>query len=193
VQSTLNISEIFYSIQGEGRFIGTPMTFIRLAGCSLKCSWCDTKYSWEKGKTRFISHIIRDLPKPSSNKVCITGGEPTEQDLRPLVEALRKEGYKIHLETNGTREIERELFDWITLSPKENWLWKNIEIADEIKCVIAKEEDLYKYKDLSKYKMQVYYIPVDNNLEIAKLIVDYIMKEKGVRLGWQLQKTVNFK
>ena len=98
----LKVNEIFYSIQGEGKFTGTPMIFIRLSGCNLKCKFCDTKHQRFKRMTEErILYKVRDL-NHNCRIVCITGGEPFKQDIFFLTEMLKDAGYYIHIETNGT-------------------------------------------------------------------------------------------
>lgn len=113
----LSVNEIFYSIQGEGYWTGTPMIFIRLAGCNLKCSFCDTDFTKKERLTP--KQIIKRLEPVGCTRVVLTGGEPTIQDLYPLVEALKDEDYTIHLETNGIySHLIPGGIDWITFSPK---------------------------------------------------------------------------
>lgn len=116
------VTEIFRSLQGEGHFVGYPMTFVRLAGCSvLDCairSRCD-EAPWKATKTLRADDIVYSCKaKAESGIVCLTGGEPTDHDLLPLVVALRDAGYRVHIETSGVRSIEGVPFDWITVSPK---------------------------------------------------------------------------
>lgn len=114
------VNDIFLSVQGEGFHAGMPMCFIRLAGCNLDCPWCDTdhKPAYALTEHEILDQVSERLEKTSVELVCITGGEPTVQDLGPLVEILR-EYYLVHLETNGTRKLcESETPDWITVSPK---------------------------------------------------------------------------
>ena len=97
------IMEIFDSIQGEGSWLGIPATFIRFAGCNLRCEWCDTKNSWQQGSMMTVEAILDQVYKSS---IIITGGEPTLCELGPLIDALRaREKVKIAIETNGTNPI----------------------------------------------------------------------------------------
>ncbi len=102
------MTEIFPSFQGEGVHTGLPTTFIRLAGCSLECSWCDTGYSRDpdSGRTMSMEEVMDEVRKLSLPLVCVTGGEPLEQkDCLGLLEALLREGYGVDLETNGSLDI----------------------------------------------------------------------------------------
>lgn len=115
----LPVSETFVSIQGEGSRIGSPSTFLRVSGCNLRCSWCDTPYaSWSpEGGRRSIESLVREA-RAGPGDVVITGGEPMIFDqITPLCEALRQAGKHITIETAGTvyREVQCDL---MSLSPK---------------------------------------------------------------------------
>jgi len=141
----LKIIKIFPSIAGEGLRSGEPTIFVRLAGCNLKCAFCDTKYSWQGGheytEEKVIETLRRIQKRFSTDWVCLTGGEPLLQDVEPLVRKLRKEGFKIHIETNGT--VYRSFgVDWLTLSPKPHGYEFAHEFtakANEVKLVVSKE------------------------------------------------------
>lgn len=116
------IVEIFSSIQGEGLLIGTPSNFVRLAGCNLRCTWCDTKYSWVKsdGRPMTLETILKSLDSVPQ-WTTVTGGEPLLQDILPLVVALKEMGFKVAVETNGTvrpKEEVRKIVDVFSVSPK---------------------------------------------------------------------------
>ena len=118
------VADIFYSLQGEGHFVGYPMIFVRLAGCSVqKChirAECD-EAPWkmrERLSTEEIVQRIDYMHRLNGTIVCITGGEPTDHDLVQLVAALRDEGCRVHLETSGARSVTGMPFEWITVSPK---------------------------------------------------------------------------
>lgn len=147
------VNEIFYSIQGEGRWTGTPMVFLRLAGCNLHCPFCDTDFSSsrEMSASGIVSALLDALPVPStpSPAVCITGGEPSLQLDDALVSALHEAGFRIHIETNGTRPLP-EGIDWITLSPKEDFSPSAAVVlsrADELKLVYTGANDPEKWVD----------------------------------------------
>ena len=109
------INEIFYSLQGEGFWSGTPIIFIRFSGCNLRCDFCDTEhYSHTEMSDAEIIDRIKTFP---ARRVCLTGGEPSLQIDRFFIDLLHSHGYIIHIETNGTHAIPDGI-DWITVSPK---------------------------------------------------------------------------
>jgi 7-carboxy-7-deazaguanine synthase len=118
---TLKTIEIFASVQGEGLRQGEPTVFVRLAGCNRRCGFCDTKKAWRGGRETPVEAIVAEVLRlqdglPSA-WVCLTGGEPLAQDLRPLVDGLHDEGFLVQVETNGTFPPGRRA-DWLTVSPK---------------------------------------------------------------------------
>ena len=189
----MKISELFYSIQGEGWWSGTPMLFIRLSGCSEGCIFCDTKYAL--GKEGHIEMEEEDIFKWAQkhqgycNKVCITGGEPTEQDLSELLDKLSCGGFWIQIETNGKHYqncLKRA--DWITVSPKGT-IDKEVGLrATEFKYVIGPNlfipQEAY---NLVKSKWKVCLQPLDNDMEIARKLAE-TCKNYGFRLSIQIHK-----
>ena len=118
---TLKTIEVFASVQGEGLRQGEPTIFVRLAGCNLKCTFCDTKRAWRGGREVPVASIVQEVGRlrrrfPAS-WVCLTGGEPLAQDIGPLVRGLFGEGLKIQVETNGTFPPAANV-NWHTVSPK---------------------------------------------------------------------------
>ena len=118
---TLKIAEAFASFQGEGARQGEPTIFVRLAGCNLACDFCDTKSARRGGRLASVQAILARVERLRkrfpAEWVCLTGGEPMVQDVGPLVAALRKAGFRVQIETNGT--IFRPVaVDRITVSPK---------------------------------------------------------------------------
>ena len=104
----MKINEIFYSIQGEGIYIGLLMVFIRVTGCNLRCLWCDTKYAYTDGSELTIEEIIERLLEYPLKQICLTGGEPMCQEETPeLIKRLITHGYTIYLETNGSIGISK--------------------------------------------------------------------------------------
>jgi 7-carboxy-7-deazaguanine synthase len=150
---SLNICEIFYSLQGESTYSGLPCIFIRLSGCNLRCSWCDTTYAWSNGKEMSIEQILQEIRKYPCSLVEITGGEPLLQKRTiELMKVLHEEKYRILLETNGTQSLQN-VPDYVVkiVDVKcpgsgfgESFLMENLNFllpADEIKFVLASRED----------------------------------------------------
>ncbi|MDT3366133.1 MAG: 7-carboxy-7-deazaguanine synthase QueE [Bacteroidota bacterium] len=143
---TYRINEIFYSLQGEGFWTGTPAVFVRFSGCNLRCPFCDTAHQTFTPMT--AEDIISSFHGLSveSNIVILTGGEPGLQVDEALMEKLHAAGYRVHIETNGTVELP-EGIDWVTLSPKEDVPELKgdgkvvLERADEIKVIYAEGDD----------------------------------------------------
>jgi 7-carboxy-7-deazaguanine synthase len=147
----LQLAEIFYSIQGEGLWTGTPAVFIRLAGCNLACDFCDTDYS-----TKFfasVDEVVRMVREAGGDcpMIVLTGGEPLAQSETPaLIEALRRDGRRVHVESNGT--IFTELPDdvWLCVSPKERVDPRMAARANEAKLIVKErvpEELLAPFAD----------------------------------------------
>jgi len=144
------IVEIFNSVQGEGFHTGTPSIFIRFGGCNLRCSWCDTNFDvWDKMS---IPEIMKTLSQWTTKRVIFTGGEPAVQDLEPLSNELRANGYNMAIETNGTVELKEGVVDWICVSPKD-MLYPEFSIkqreGNELKVVYL-GQDLSLYDNLKK-------------------------------------------
>jgi organic radical activating enzyme len=133
----IGLAEIFYSVQGEGAWTGTPAVFVRLAGCNLACSFCDTDYA-----LRFIAAVpdvvaqVRALGGDCP-MVILTGGEPLAQAATPaLIAALRADGRRVHIETNGTIDVALPADVWLTVSPKERLHPAMAARADEAKLIV---------------------------------------------------------
>jgi len=142
---TLRITEVFASLQGEGLRQGEPSVFVRLAGCNLRCAWCDTKSAWRGGREMTIPEILTVVRLMRETFpaawVCLTGGEPLLQNAAPLIPTLRHEGLKVQVETNGTRVCPPGV-DWLTVSPKPPAYAVRpalITAAREVKLVVSRE------------------------------------------------------
>lgn len=129
------VNEIFYSLQGEGRFTGTPAVFVRFAGCNRRCPFCDTDFSSSKPMTG--EEIVDEVGKYPARHVVFTGGEPTLSLDGALCRALKERGYFLQIETNGSNPVPEEI-DWVTCSPKERpW---GIDRMDELKVVFTGQD-----------------------------------------------------
>lgn len=105
-EPTVRLTEIFYSLQGEAARSGLPTVFIRLTGCPLRCSWCDTEYAFTGGTPRAIADILTEIAKYPTRHICVTGGEPLAQkSCLNLLSDLCDTGYDVCLETSGALDI----------------------------------------------------------------------------------------
>ena len=145
------------TLQGEGAHAGRPCVFLRFAVCNLKCEWCDTDFAPEGAHRRTAEEIVAELRRldvHGSRMVVVTGGEPALQWDQDLANALRGAGFRVHMETNGTRELGAPV-DWLTVSPKPQFHGDDEELvlteADECKLVVddtVTEEQIAHYETL---------------------------------------------
>ena len=212
----LRVNEIFPTIQGEATWTGTPATFIRLQGCPVGCSWCDTKHTWPTGSPTKMVNVVEMLlkvdPAPtwalvSAERIAevvggyhprhfvITGGEPCAQDIRLLTEALQRLG-AVQIETSGTHEINVAPDTWVTLSPKVGMgggmevLPTAIARADEIKMPVANVNDIDNLRALLVHRKpgaSVWLQPVSQGDEATQLCIQACMQNQW-RLSIQTHK-----
>lgn len=211
----MRITEIFTSLQGEGKFMGLLTTFIRTHGCKAGCVWCDSPYSFDGKFTEMsIEEIVTQAKNAGAKHICITGGEPMEQseEVINLMNALLKEGvFSISLETNGFYNVElvpekvHIIMDyklptsgaWTGIGADAANYCSNLKYTDEVKLVIGSYQDFYDalelVEDLSKH------VPHENILFssiydlrdwMAEKIIEYKLP---VKMGIQLHKILNCK
>lgn len=141
----LPLVEEFYTIQGEGYHTGKAAYFIRIGGCDVGCSWCDTKFSWNPSLHPVVpaEQIVENVVARPAAAVVVTGGEPLMANMDYLTGMLKKEGIETFLETSGAYPLSGT-WDWICLSPKRNAppLEELFKKAHELKVIIASKEDL---------------------------------------------------
>ena len=216
----LPLVEKFHSLQGEGFHAGKSAFFIRLAGCKVGCTWCDTKHSWnnEKYPLTSIEQIAKEIKiaRAKGASFCvITGGEPLHHNLDNFCEAIKKEtsgekqnSIKIHIETSGVNTISGD-FDWITLSPKRHSPPKKyfLENCNEIKIIINDKKDLdfaiaIRKEIISKYMQsenkhkshKIYYLqPAWENKDGFSLAIDFVKKNPDWNLSLQTHKYLKIK
>ncbi|MDD3806839.1 MAG: 7-carboxy-7-deazaguanine synthase QueE [Candidatus Marinimicrobia bacterium] len=187
--SSYFINEIFTSIQGEGYWTGLPATFIRFAGCNVNCDFCDTDYSHKETLT--IPQIIKRVTSEEPNTVILTGGEPLLQPLQRLIEELKKNSFKIHLETNGTFPVLPEYFDWVTVSPKTKS--PAVVVCDELRVLLKKGEIPHDYGMYAKHYFISPLNPPKGSLqkidkENLNYCLNYVLHHPTWRLSVQLHK-----
>jgi 7-carboxy-7-deazaguanine synthase len=205
----LKVNEIFYSIQGESTYAGKPCVFIRLAGCNLRCSYCDTKYAYYDGEKLDIHEVINKVALYGCPLVEVTGGEPLLQEETPyLISQLLGKGYKVLIETNGSHDISRvdgrsvRIVDIKCPSSGEkdrNDLTNlnRLRDEDELKFVIGSREDYDYAKDIlslighgSSGKIAVHFSPSFGRME-PKELAGWILNDRlNVRLHLQLHKYI---
>ena len=195
-QPSWKVNEIFYSIQGEGRHTGMPAVFVRLAGCSMNCPFCDTKYAARDGETMSAPELLAALSAWPAQAVIITGGEPTEQDLPALIAVLKDAGYQVHLETNGAKDTDVSQADFICVSPKKYVSAEMLKKADVIKIVVGQDtdlDDLQKYYAYENAHTQIYLQPESNKQENIDLCVKLLKNHPAARLSLQMHKLANIR
>jgi len=202
----LKINEIFYSIQGESSKSGMPCIFIRLTYCNLRCSYCDTDYSFHEGKDMSIDQILTKIKSYNCNLVEVTGGEPlVQKESIDLMGALLKNNYEVMLETSGSlpiKDVPKEVIKIIdfkcpssNMHKKNDWgILKDIQTHDEIKFVIGNIEDYEWTKNkINKYNLNnkdILLSPVHDVLE-PKTLSEWILKDRiKARLQLQLHKYI---
>ncbi|MDX2498339.1 MAG: radical SAM protein [Desulfobacterales bacterium] len=205
---TLLINEIFYSIQGESIYSGRPCSFVRLTGCNLRCTYCDTSYAYEEGVEMEIAEIIRRVAAYNCRLVEITGGEPLLQTETPLlIFRLLENGYEVMMETNGSFDITKVDARCVKIvdikcpssdASEKNDLTnlKKLNPIDQIKFVIGNRTDYVYAKKIIELNLpdipedHILFSPVSEKLPPADL-AEWILEDNlNVRLHLQIQKII---
>jgi 7-carboxy-7-deazaguanine synthase len=195
------------SLQGEGAWVGWPCFFIRLSGCNLRCTYCDTRYAYNQGEKRYIPELIDEWKRSEVSLVQVTGGEPLlQKETTSLLEALLDEGAKVLLETNGSLALGNVPKNVIKIvdrktpgSGMENFfLEENLRClnqGDQIKFVITEKEDYEWAKEeilrlFLPYYVEVLFSPAWERLAPVQL-AEWILSDKlSVRFQIQLHKII---
>ncbi len=201
-RNRLQITEIFLSLQGESRSVGWPTTFIRLTGCPLRCSYCDTEYAFQGGEQRTLASILQQVEQLGAQHVCVTGGEPlVQRAVLSLMSQLCDTGYRVSLETGGMvsiAEVDPRVSRVVDLKTPssgevEKNYWENLEILqpqDQLKVVIGSRADyewllpIIKRERLDQ-RCEVLLSPVYGQQEPQQL-AQWIL-EDGLNVRFQLQ------
>ena len=206
---SLKVNEIFYSIQGESSFAGRRCVFVRLTGCNLRCTYCDTRYAYEEGREMPLEAIIQAVISYECPLVEITGGEPLIQEDSPLlVRELGDMGFTVLLETNGSQDIGQISGRCIRIvdvkCPSSGESEKNdfqnlnrLKDDDELKFVIADSRDYAYAKEIvaglpGRFlgKGTVHFSPAFGRMEPARLAEWILRGRLDVRLHLQLHKFI---
>jgi 7-carboxy-7-deazaguanine synthase len=205
---TLLVNEIFYSIQGESIHSGRPCIFVRLTGCNLRCSYCDTQYAYEQGVNMEITEIMSRIAAYQCRLVEITGGEPLLQSQTPiLIHRLLENGYEVMLETNGSLDISSVDGRCIKIldikcptsgesdkNDLENL--KRLGSKDQIKFVIGNRSDYEYAKEIMDSispdfpEEQILFSPVSEKIPPTRLAKWILEDSLNVRLHLQLHKII---
>jgi 7-carboxy-7-deazaguanine synthase len=203
--SSLRITEIFYSLQGESSTVGIPTVFVRLTGCPLRCSYCDTEYAFTGGEKKDIKDIIAEAESYGTRYVTVTGGEPLAQPAcLELMTRLLDLGYIVSLETSGAIDVSTvdprvtKVMDLKTPSSGElsRNLYQNIQYLtknDQVKFVIGNEEDYgWSKQTLSEYQLpgrcEILFSPVMGQQNPTELANKILQDRLPVRFQIQLHK-----
>lgn len=177
------VNEIFYSLQGEGFFTGTPMVFVRFARCNRRCSFCDTDFAASVPMTAEAIVDEAERLAPGCRRLVLTGGEPLLQVDAELIKTLKTSGYTLHLETNGTLPVPAGI-DWATCSPKD--ANPEPQRIDELKVVFTDSVDPEHYFRLYGEPANAFLQPC-SGANIPQTI-DYILRHPHWRLSLQTHK-----
>jgi len=191
------VNEIFYSLQGEGRYTGRAAVFVRFSGCNLKCPFCDTDFSTYTEMN--VEDIVHQVSKwKDCGFVVLTGGEPSLQTDDALVAKLHQQGFYIAMETNGTHSVPINI-DWVTLSPKNCFLKHApalvVNKIDEVKVVFDGTINPEEYSQLG-HNLYLTLQPCDtgssdHDRKITQQCVEYIKKHPQWHLSLQTHKLIN--
>ncbi|HZP67239.1 MAG TPA: 7-carboxy-7-deazaguanine synthase QueE [Rudaea sp.] len=205
VEPRLRIAEIFHSLQGEARDVGRPTVFVRLTGCPLRCTWCDTEYAFHGGEWRSIDEIVEDVAKYQTQHVCVTGGEPLAQKrCLDLLVRLCDAGHAVSLETSGALDVaavDPRVVRVMDLKAPDSGesarnLWGNLEVLttkDQIKFVLAGRSDydwavgVLRERDLAA-RCEILFSPVYGALAPRDLAEWILADRLPVRMQIQLHK-----
>lgn len=193
--SRLPLVEEFYTLQGEGYHAGKAAYFIRIGGCDIGCSWCDSRFSWNPRIHPLVDTdiIIEHAANSGTDSVVVTGGEPLMWNLDYLCKGLKSKKISTFIETSGAYPLSGE-WDWICLSPKRNMppLREICPVANELKVIIQTTDDFdwaEKYRMLVSPQCRLYLQPEWSRFEqITPAIVEFVKKNPVWRISLQIHK-----
>jgi 7-carboxy-7-deazaguanine synthase len=197
LEERLRVIEVYPSVQGESTFVGLPCVFVRLAGCNLRCTWCDSTYTFTGGEHRSIDAVVEEVAAMGVSLVEVTGGEPlVHRAAIPLMERLLARGHTVLLETSGSRDIgavPAGVHIILDLKPPDSGeagknLWSNIPLLqakDEVKFVIASRADYEWSRDRIRE-----HAPVFGRVDPAAIVEWMLADRVPARFQLQLHKFV---
>lgn len=205
METSLRLTEIFYSLQGESNTVGLPTVFIRLTGCPLRCGYCDTSYAFTGGEKWLLSQILQEVKRYKTRHVTVTGGEPLAQrGCLSLMQSLLDEGYEVSLETSGALDVSEvdprvvKVMDLKTPSSGEilRNRYENIAFLtqnDQVKFVIADDDDYrWSVSMITKHDLaarcQILFSPVMDVMSPTNLAEKILADQLPVRFQIQLHK-----
>lgn len=180
----MKVNEIFYSLQGEGRYAGTPAVFVRFSGCNRSCPFCDTDFAAYTEMTP--AQIVAEMARYPARHAVITGGEPALQIDAAFVGLLKEAGFYVQIETNGSLPVPDNI-DWVTCSPKDG-PWR-IGRVDELK-VVFQSQDVEAIA--SHFAPKVMCLQPCSGINTAET-VEYILAHPHWRLSLQTHKLLNIR
>lgn len=203
----IKINEIFYSIQGESSYVGYPTVFVRTTACNLRCTYCDTKYSYFEGDFVEESKLLETIASYNAKYVCITGGEPLlQKEVLPFMTTLCDQGYQVSLETSGSKNIEpvdprvKIILDVKTpdSGAKDSFEMNNLVFSQdstEFKFVICSEKDFEWSENFCRQheifkKFTVLYSPSYAQVSERWLAEKILTTKSNARLQLQLHKYI---
>ncbi|RYZ84811.1 MAG: radical SAM protein [Proteobacteria bacterium] len=203
----LKINEIFYSIQGETTYVGNPTVFVRTTACNLRCTYCDTKYSYYEGENQALSEIIKVIESHKTKYVCITGGEPLlQKPVHVLMKDLSDRDFLVSLETSGSKSIRdvdprvKIILDVKTpdSGAADSFLMDNLSLVNqstEFKFVICSEKDFEWSEEFCRQhdlfeKQVVLYSPSFGQISERWLAEKILQNNSSARLQLQLHKYI---
>lgn len=205
MNDVLRLTEVYVSVQGESTFVGVPCAFVRLTGCNLRCTWCDSTFTFKGGTHRSVDDVVAEVHALGVPLVEVTGGEPLVQKAAiPLMQRLVDLGHTVLLETSGSRsiaDVPAAVHVILDLKPPDSGearanLWSNVpllKVKDEVKFVLASRGDYEWARDVVRTHAlpgPVLFSPVWGKIE-PRALVEWILEDKlPVRFQLQMHKVV---